>query len=139
MNITIIVFFEGYELLDENNSKHINVMIVNCLDLSQNLIEYDIKKYIQDFIYRVRKLKSKQYNTEKMGNFIEFSSTDNKKVFLMEKGIIDSFALNEFVKSEYNIFFEDNKIKYEELLNYIKEKYGTDSPFYYEIYDLIKL
>lgn len=130
--------FEGYELLDYNNSKHINVLIVNCLDLTQSLIEYDIKKYIQDFIYRVKKLKTKQYNTEKMGNFIEFSSTDNKKVFLMEKGIIDTFALNEFVKTEYDTFFDNNTIKYEKLLDYIKEKYGTDSPFYYEIYDLIR-
>lgn len=130
--------FYGYELLDENNTKHINVLIVNCLDLLQNLIEYDIKKYIQDFIFRVKKIASNEYNTEKMGNFVEFSSTDNKKVFLMENGIIDSFALNEFVKSEYNQFFEENKINYEELLSYIQVKYGMDSPFYYEIYDLIK-
>lgn len=131
--------FEGLEVLDENNSKHINVLIVNCLDLTQKLIEYDIKKYIQDFIFRVKKIKAKQYNTDKMGNFIEFSSTDNKKVFLMEKGIVDAFALNEFIKPEYDSFFENDKIKYEELVNYIKEKYGTDSPFYYEIYDLIKI
>lgn len=130
--------FYGYELLDENNTKHINVLIVNCLDLLQNLIEYDIKKYIQDFIFRVKKIASNEYNTEKMGNFVEFSSTDNKKVFLMENGIIDSFALNEFVKSEYNQFFEENKINYEELLSYIQVKHGMDSPFYYEIYDLIK-
>ena len=102
------------------------------------MIEYDIKKYIQDFIFRVKKLKSHEYDTEKMGNFIEFSSTDNKKVFLMEKGIVDSFALNEFVKMEYNEFFKENNIKYEELLKYVEEKHGIDSPFYYEIYDLIR-
>lgn len=128
--------YDGYEVFDKNNDNHINVLIINSLEQTQTLIEFYVKKYIQDFYLKVRNIFGELYSNDDIGNFLEFSSIDNKKIFLIENGIIDSFALNEFVKEEYNQFYVDKKIKFTEMIDYIKNKFGEDSPFYYSILDI---
>ena len=128
--------YDGYEVFDKNNDNHINVLIINSLEQTQTLIEFYVKKYIQDFYLKVRNIFGELYSNDDIGNFLEFSSTDNKKIFLIENGIIDSFALNEFVKEEYNQFYVDKKIKFTEMIDYVKNKFGEDSPFYYSILDI---
>ena len=128
--------YDGYEVFDKNNDNHINVLIINSLEQTQTLIEFYVKKYIQDFYLKVRNIFGELYSNDDIGNFLEFSSIDNKKIFLIENGIIDSFALNEFVKEEYNKFYVDKKIKFTEMIDYVKNKFGEDSPFYYSILDI---
>lgn len=128
---------DDYELFDKRNIEHLNTLIINSLDQTQNLIEFHVKKYIQDFYYRVRKLHGNTFANESMGNFLEFSAIDDKKIILIENGIIDNFALSEFVKSEYSRFFDDNKVQLNELLKYVEKKFTNESPLYYAVKDII--
>jgi len=126
-----------YVLFDKQNVEHLNVLIINSLEQTQNLIEFHVKKYIQDFYYRVRKIHGDIIENKDIGNFLEFSEIDDKKIILIENGIVDNFALSEFSKSEYSKFYNNRKIDLESLLGYIKDKYGNTSPFYYSISDVI--
>lgn len=128
---------EDYELFNKNNLEHINILIINSLDQTQNLIEFHVKKYIQDFYFRIRKIHGQNYINDNMGNFLEFSAIDDKKIILIENGIIDSFALTEFIKSEYSEFFDGNKVKLDQLLNYVRNKFSDESPFYYAVKDIM--
>lgn len=128
--------YEGYEVFDKDNDNHINVLIINSLEQTQTLIEFYVKKYIQDFYLRVRNIFGEMYSSDDIGSFLEFNSIDNKKIFLIENGIIDSFALNEFIKEEYNQFYLDKKIRWVEMIKYVKNKFGDTSPLYYSILDI---
>lgn len=128
---------ENYELFDKDNLEHMNCLIINSLDQSQNLIEFHVKKYIQDFYYRVRKIHGDFLENNNIGNFLEFSAIDEKKIILIENGIIDNFALVEFSKKEYNEFYNDRKINLRGLLDCIEKKYTDESPYYYAISDML--
>lgn len=127
----------NYVLFDKNNLEHLNTLIINSLDQTQNLIEFHVKKYIQDFYYRVRKIHGNAFESDNFGNFLEFSAIDDKKIILIENGIIDNFALSEFSKSEYLKFYDNRKINLNELLLYVEEKFSNESPYYYAVKDII--
>lgn len=127
----------NYVLFDKNNLEHLNTLIINSLDQTQNLIEFHVKKYIQDFYYRVRKIHGNTFESNDFGNFLEFSAIDDKKIILIENGIIDNFALTEFSKSEYLKFYDNRKINLHELLLYVEEKFSKESPYYYAVKDII--
>lgn len=127
----------NYVLFDKNNLEHLNTLIINSLDQTQNLIEFHVKKYIQDFYYRVRKIHGNAFESDDFGNFLEFSAIDDKKIILIENGIIDNFALSEFSKSEYLKFYDNRKINLNELLLYVEEKFSNESPYYYAVKDII--
>ncbi len=127
----------NYVLFNKNNLNHLNSLIINSLDQTQNLIEFHVKKYIQDFYYRVRKLHGNNYENKDIGNFLEFSSVDDKKIILIENGVVDNFALSEFSKNEYLKFYKDREVDLNEMLSYVESKYTNESPYYYAIRDII--
>ena len=127
----------NYVLFDKDNLEHLNTLIINSLDQTQNLIEFHVKKYIQDFYYRVRKIHGNTFESDDFGNFLEFSAIDDKKIILIENGIIDNFALTEFSKSEYLKFYDNRKINLNQLLLYVEEKFSNESPYYYAVKDII--
>lgn len=127
----------NYVLFDKNNLEHLNSLIINSLDQTQSLIEFHVKKYIQDFYYRLRKLHGNSYESDDIGNFLEFSAIDDNKIILIENGIIDNFALNEFSKAEYLKFYNNRKIDLKELLSYVEIKFTNESPYYYAIKDIM--
>jgi len=127
----------NYVLFDKNNLEHLNSLIINSLDQTQSLIEFHVKKYIQDFYYRVRKLHGNIYVSDDIGNFLEFSAIDDNKIILIENGIIDNFAINEFSKAEYLKFYNNRKIDLKKLLLYVEIKFTNESPYYYAIKDIM--
>ena len=130
---------KGYEKLDLNNKKHINVIIINSLFDVQNIIEFEVKKFIQDFYYRVNKIHNIDFKDSDLENFIDFTTIDNQKIKLMNAGITDAFAINELIKNEkYKSIIEHNNIDKKELLNKIKEIESDESPVYYAVYDSMK-
>lgn len=137
LRVDEINYDSNYVLFDKNDLNHLNSLIINSLDQTQNLIEFHVKKYIQDFYYRVRKLHGNDYENKDIGNFLEFSSVDDKKIILIENGIVDNFALNEFSKIEYLKFYKDRKVDLEKMLSYVENKYTKESPYYYAIKDII--
>lgn len=125
-------------LFDENNSEHINIMIINSLFDVQNIIEFDVKKYIQDFYYRANKLHNIFFNDESFENFIDFSTIDKPKIKLMNLGIIDSFAINEIIKNRnYKDIIDKSQIDLNDLLKRVEKIAGDESPLYYAIKDVI--
>ncbi len=137
MNLDEINEDSAYVLFDKNNLEHFNTIIINSLDQTQNLIEFHVKKYIQDFYYRVRKIHGSIYENNDFGNFLEFSAIDDKKIILIENGIIDNFALTEFSKNEYSKFYDGGKVNLNELLSYVEKKFSNESPYYYAVSDII--
>lgn len=125
---------KNYEC-DYDNNKHINIYIYSIFHDVQKLIEYELKKYIQDFYYRIRKFDNEKIDEVEM--FLDFSTNDRKKIMLNSIGIVDQFAINTLSKSEFDSYFDEN--------NYIKEKdikeYANnledDNPLKYAILDVI--
>lgn len=128
----------GYELFDIKNIDHINIVIINSLYDVQNIIEFDVKKYIQDFYYRVNKVNEIKFEDENIENFIDFSTIDKRKIKLINLGIIDSFAINELCKkSAYDNILSADIIDIHVLFEKVNEIEGDESPLYYCIKDII--
>jgi len=85
----------------------------------------------------VRKLHGNIYVSDDIGNFLEFSAIDDNKIILIENGIIDNFAINEFSKAEYLKFYNNRKIDLKKLLLYVEIKFTNESPYYYAIKDIM--
>lgn len=128
----------GYVPFQYNNIEHINIIITNSLFDVQNIIEFDVKKYIQDFYYRVNKINNIRYTDKNLENFIDFSTIDNRKVALMNIGLVDTFAINEIVKNkEYVEIINNETIDLNSLFDKIIELEGDESPIYYAVKDII--
>lgn len=126
-----------YVLFNKNNLEHINTLVINSLDQTQNLIEFHVKNYIRDFYYRVRKIHGNSFESSNFGNFLEFSAIDDNKIILIENGIVDSFALTEFSKPEYKQFYNNRKVILTDLLDYVEKKFSISSPYYYAVKDIM--
>ncbi|MDD3187450.1 MAG: DEAD/DEAH box helicase [Bacilli bacterium] len=128
----------GYDPCNLNNKKHLNIIIINSLFDVQNLIEFEVKKYIQDFYYRVNKMHNVTYKDENVENFIDFTTTEKKKINLMNIGIIDTFAINDIVKNKnYDEIISNDNIELNELFKKVSELEGDESPLYYAIKDIV--
>lgn len=113
----------------------INTYIYTLLNDIQNIIEFELKKYIQDFYYRIKKIYHK--NIVEVEEILDYSTVDNKKINLNNIGIIDNFAIDILTKKDYSIFFdESNNVKKNELVEFAKEL-PEDDPLRYAILDVL--
>ena len=118
-----------------NRERDINTYIYTVLYDIQNLIEFELKKYIQDLYYRVKKINNN--SIVEVEEILDYSTVDQKKISLNNIGIIDNFAINMLSKEEYSIFFnEDKNVKINELKEYALEL-PEDDPMRYAILDVI--
>lgn len=113
----------------------INTYIYTILYDIQHIIEFELKKYIQDLYYRVKKINNNQII--EVEEILDYSTIDKKKIALNNIGIVDNFAINMLVKSEFSNFFtEDGKAKIKELRKYANELL-EDDPMKYAILDVL--
>lgn len=118
-----------------NRERDINTYIYTVLYDIQNLIEFELKKYIQDLYYRVKKINNN--SIVEVEEILDYSTVDQKKISLNNIGIVDNFAINMLSKEEYSIFFnEDKNVKINELKEYALEL-PEDDPMRYAILDVI--
>lgn len=118
-----------------NRERDINTYIYTVLYDIQNLIEFELKKYIQDLYYRVKKINNN--SIVEVEEILDYSTVDKKKISLNNIGIVDNFAINILSKEEYSIFFnEDKSVKINELKQYALEL-PEDDPMRYAILDVV--
>ena len=85
--------------------------------------------------YRVKKINNNQII--EVEEILDYSTIDKKKIALNNIGIVDNFAINMLVKSEFSNFFtEDGKAKIKELRKYANELL-EDDPMKYAILDVL--
>lgn len=115
--------------------KDINTYIYTVLYDIQNIIEFELKKYIQDLYYRIKKINNS--SIIEVEEILDYSTKDKKKIALNNIGIVDNFAINMLTKEEFALFFEENgQLKIQELKQYASEL-PEDDPMRYAILDVI--
>jgi hypothetical protein len=118
-----------------DRKRDINTYIYTVLYDVQNLVEFQLKKYIQDLYYRVKKINND--SIIEVEEILDYSTLDQKKIALNNVGIVDNFAIEMLNKDEYSLFFtEDGDIKVEELRQYAIEL-PEDDPMRYAILDVL--
>ena len=118
-----------------NRENDINIYIYTLLYDIQNIIEFHLKKYIQDLYYRIKKIKKEPI--VEVEEILDYSTKDSKKIALSNIGIVDSFAIDILIQEEYaNFYKEDGKVKIKQLKEYAKEL-PKDDPLRYAILDVL--
>lgn len=113
----------------------INTYIYTVLYDIQNLIEFELKKYIQDLYYRIKKINNN--SIEEVEEILDYSTMEKKKIALSNVGIVDSFAIEILNQKDYSIFFdEEGNVKINELREYANSL-PEDDPMRYAILDVI--
>lgn len=113
--------------------KDINLLIYSYIYEIQNIIEFRVKKYLQDLYYRL--LKSNGKKVQSVEDFLIYSTAQNKrKLNLTKLGLVDSFAINELVKKD--ILFYHDEPNVEQIKQYA-ETLSNESPLKYAILDII--
>lgn len=120
---------------DFDETKHLNLLIYSCLHETQKIVEYYYKKYLQDFYYRLRKLKSNDINEVEL--FLDYTTLDPKKIYLSKIGLVDQFAINELSRSKYDEYFVDGCISSDNI-KLIYDSLEDDDPFKYSIEDIVE-
>ena len=128
--------YNGYVKMDLNNSEHVSILIINTLQDVQEIVEFELKRFLQDFYYRANKVHG-LISDERTENFLEYTTIDPLKVKLISAGITDAFALNKFVKEPYKKIIENQEINLNQLLKLVEDYEGINSPYYYAIKDKI--
>jgi hypothetical protein len=116
----------------EFTDNDINLLIYSYIYETQNIIEFRVKKYLQDFYYRLVKNKGK--SVVEVENFLSYDVTDNRRVSLIKFGIVDSFAIDK-LKQNDNLFADD-EVKRENIIEYANEL-PEDEPLKYAIKDAL--
>lgn len=115
--------------------RDINTYIYTMLYDIQKIIEFHLKKYIQDLYYRVRKI-NKDTIVE-VEEILDYSTKDKKKISLNNIGIIDNFAVSLLTKEEFSEFYDlDDNVKIDKLKEYANNL-PEDDPIRYAILDVI--
>jgi hypothetical protein len=111
----------------------INLLIYSYIYETQNIIEFRVKKYLQDLYYRL--LKSKNRQIKSIEDYLIYSVSNNdKKINLNKLGLIDSFAIDELtLKSE---LFDGNTPNIHRMKEYANSL-NPDEPLRYAILDVI--
>ena len=111
----------------------INLLIYSYIYETQNIIEFRVKKYLQDLYYRL--LKSKDCQIKSIEDYLIYSVSNNdKKINLNKLGLIDSFAIDELtIKTE---LFDGDIPNVERLIKYAKSL-ELDDPLRYAILDVV--
>ena len=101
----------------------------------QNLIEFELKKYIQDLYYRIKKISNN--SIIEVEEILDYSTTDKKKIALNNIGIVDNFAIEMLNHDEFSLFFkEDGNVRIDELRQYANQL-PEDDPMRYAILDVL--
>lgn len=115
--------------------KDINTYIYTVLYDIQNLIEFELKKYIQDLYYRIKKINNN--SIVEVEEILDYSTIEKKKIALSNVGIVDSFAIEILNQKDYSVFFdEEGNVKINELREYANSLPEED-PMRYAILDVI--
>lgn len=111
----------------------INLLIYSYIYETQNIIEFRVKKYLQDLYYRL--LKSKNRQIKSIEDYLIYSVSNNdKKINLNKLGLIDSFAIDELtLKTELFDGDTPNVHRMKEYANSL----SLDNPLRYAILDVI--
>lgn len=118
-----------------NRTQDINTYIYTILYDIQHIIEFHLKKYIQDLYYRIKKFNNQ--SIIEVEEILDYSTIDNKKIALNNVGIVDNFAINILTQREYNDFFDaEGNVKIKEIKEYAK-LLPRDDPMRYAILDVI--
>ncbi len=118
-----------------NRERDINTYIYTMLYDIQNIIEFHLKKYIQDLYYRIKAI-NKDTILE-VEEILDYSTKDKKKISLNNIGIVDGFAISLLTKEEFADFYDsEDNIKVEMLKEYAKNL-SDDDPIKYAILDVI--
>ena len=113
----------------------INTYIYTVLYDIQKLIEYQLKKFIQDFYFRIKNMNNSVI--KEVEEILDYSTKDKKKIKLNNIGIVDTFAINMLTQSEFSVFFDkNNNVNIEKLKIYANELSAND-PLKYAILDTI--
>lgn len=113
----------------------INTYIYTVLYDIQKLIEYQLKKFIQDLYFRIKNINNSVI--KEVEEILDYSTKDKKKIKLNNIGIVDTFAINMLTQSEFSVFFDkDNNVNIEKLRIYANELSASD-PLKYAILDTI--
>ena len=113
----------------------INTYIYTVLYDIQKLIEYQLKKFIQDFYFRIKIMNNSVI--KEVEEILDYSTKDKKKIKLNNIGIVDTFAINMLTQSEFSVFFDkNNNVNIEKLKIYANELSAND-PLKYAILDTI--
>lgn len=113
--------------------RDINLLIYSYIYETQNIIEFRVKKYLQDLYYRL--LKSKNRQIKSIEDYLIYSVSNNdRKINLNKLGLIDSFAIDELtLKSE---LFDGDIPNIEKIKKYANSL-SSDEPLRYAILDVI--
>ncbi|GEM_PF-6676740 len=111
----------------------INLLIYSYIYETQNIIEFRVKKYLQDLYYRL--LKSKNRQIKSIEDYLIYSVSNNdKKINLNKLGLIDSFAIDELtLRSE---LFDGDTPNIHRMKEYANSL-SLDEPLRYAILDVI--
>ena len=127
--------FNPKSMLIFNRSRDINTYIYTILYDIQNLIEFELKKYIQDLYYRIKKISNN--SIIEVEEILDYSTTDKKKIALNNIGIVDNFAIEMLNHDEFSLFFkEDGNVRIDELRQYANQL-PEDDPMRYAILDVL--
>ena len=118
-----------------NRKEDINTYIYTILYDIQHIIEFQLKKYIQDIYYRIKKINN--ISIEEVEEILDYSTIDKKKIALNNIGIVDLFAINILIKEDYKDFFDSEGNVNIELLKDFANEIPEDDPLRYAILDVL--
>ncbi len=115
--------------------RDINTYIYTMLYDIQKIIEFHLKKYIQDLYYRIKKI-NKDTIVE-VEEILDYSTKDKKKISLNNIGIVDNFAISLLTKEEFLEFYDsEDNVKVDKLKEYANNL-PEDDPMRYAILDVV--
>lgn len=113
--------------------RDINLLIYSYIYETQNIIEFRVKKYLQDLYYRL--LKSKNRQIKSIEDYLIYSVSNNdKKINLNKLGLIDSFAIDELTLKT-DLF--DGDIPNVQRMKEYANSLSLDEPLRYAILDVV--
>lgn len=112
----------------------IDELIYSYIYETQNIIEFRVKKYLQDLYYRLTISLGKQLKS--LEDYLIYSTANNKKKINLNKlGFLDSFAIDELISQ--TSLFEDDVPNVQKIINYAKQL-PDDQPLKYAVLDVLQ-
>lgn len=124
--------YENYKR--EFKDSDINLLVYSYIYEIQNIIDFRVKKYLQDLYYRLIKKRGK--SIESVEDFLIYNTINNqRKISLNNIGLLDSFAIDEI--SKIDELFKNDLIQIAALKEY-GHKLSLDDPLRYAILDVFQ-
>ena len=128
------MFFVENENQRLYKDEDINALVYSYIYETQNIIEFRVKKYLQDLYYRLTISLGKQLKS--LEDYLIYSTANNKKKINLNKlGFLDSFAIDELISQ--TSLFEDDVPNVQKIINYAKQL-PDDQPLKYAILDVLQ-